>query len=428
MKQFVDLHMHSKYARACSKDLNLANIEKYARIKGLTIVGTGDISHPKWNEEMRKELIEDGSGILKSKTGFNFVLQGELSLMYSQGGKGRRIHYVYTVPDLDTLKQVNAALLKKGRLDYDGRPIFGFSSIEFVDMMMDINKDIEIIPAHVWTPWFGLFGSSTGFDSVEECFQDRSKHIHALETGLSSDPLMNWRLSSLDKYALLSFSDSHSFWPWRMGREATMLDIKPTYKELINAIRTKDGLLGTIEVDPNFGKYHFTGHRDCNISVDPAQSKKFREICPKCSRKMTVGVLERVEQLADRPEGFVPKDAKPYHALIPLSELIATVLKKPVASRQVWQEFYNLVSAGRTELDILLETPYDELHALVSGKLLADFIMRNREGKIKIRPGYDGVYGIPLLDEKEEELYVKEAQLAIAKLRAKQTGLQEFIS
>ncbi|MBI2546108.1 hypothetical protein HYV81_02925, partial [Candidatus Woesearchaeota archaeon] len=313
-------------------------------------------------------------------------------------------------------------------LDYDGRPIFGFSSIEFVDMMMDINKDIEIIPAHVWTPWFGLFGSSTGFDSVEECFQDRSKHIHALETGLSSDPLMNWRLSSLDKYALLSFSDSHSFWPWRMGREATMLDIKPTYKELINAIRTKDGLLGTIEVDPNFGKYHFTGHRDCNISVDPAQSKKFREICPKCSRKMTVGVLERVEQLADRPEGFVPKDAKPYHALIPLSELIATVLKKPVASRQVWQEFYNLVSAGRTELDILLETPYDELHALVSGKLLADFIMRNREGKIKIRPGYDGVYGIPLLDEKEEELYVKEAQLAIAKLRAKQTGLQEFIS
>ena len=428
MKHYVDLHMHSRYARACSKDLNLANIEKYARIKGLTIVGTGDISHLKWVDEIKKELVEDGTGILKSKTGFNFVLQGELSLMYSQGGKGRRIHYIYMVPDLNTLQQVNAALIKKGRLDYDGRPIFGMSSIDFVDLMMEISKEIEIIPAHVWTPWFGLFGSMSGFDSVEECFGDRAKYIHALETGLSSDPLMNWRLSKLDNYALVSFSDSHSFWPWRMGREATLFDIKPTYKELINAIRTKHGLSGTIEVDPSFGKYHYTGHRNCNISVDPVNSKKFKEICPKCGRKMTVGVAERVEELADRPEGTVLAGAKPFFSLIPLSEIISVVLKKPVAHKLVWQEFYNLVSAGRTEIEILLETPFDELKSLAADSMIAEALIKNREGKIKIKPGFDGVYGVPLLDEKEESEYVLETQQQMAKMRAKQTGLQEFIS
>lgn len=426
MKQYIDLHMHSRYARACSTQLSLANIEKYARIKGLNIVGTGDISHPKWTEEIRKELIEDGTGILKSKTGFNFILQGELSLMYSQSGKGRRIHYVYLVPDLDTLKQVNSALIKRGRLDYDGRPIFGMSSIEFVDMMIDISKDIEIIPAHCWTPWFGLFGSMSGFDSVEECFGERAKYIHALETGLSSDPMMNWRLSSLDKYALVSFSDSHSFWPWRIGREATVLDIKPTYKELINAIRTKNGLTATIEVDPNFGKYHYTGHRNCSVSLDPNNSRKFKDICPACSRKLTVGVLQRVEELADRPEGTIPEGAIPYHSLIPLSELISVVLKKTVSSKDVWQVFNSLLDV-RTELEVLLETPYDELKA-ASNEKMAEVIIKNREGKIKIRPGYDGVYGVPIIDEKEEQDYAKEAEKTISKYKQKQTGLQEFIS
>ena len=426
MKQYVDLHMHSKYARACSPQLDLPNIEKYARIKGLTVVGTGDISHPKWNEEIRKELIEDGTGILKSKTGFNFVLQGEISLMYSQGGKGRKIHYVYLVPDLDTLKQVNSALIKKGRLDYDGRPIFGMSSIEFVDMMIDISKDIEIIAAHCWTPWFGLFGSMSGFNSVEECFGERAKYIHALETGLSSDPMMNWRISSLDKYSLVSFSDSHSYWPWRMGREATIMDIKLTYKELINAIRTKKGLVGTIEVDPNFGKYHFTGHRNCNVSLDPNSSKKFKDICPNCGKKMTVGVLQRVEELADRPEGTILKDAVPFYSLIPLSELISVVLRKSVSSKEVWQVFYALVN-GKTEIEVLLETPYEELRSR-SNEKLAESIIKNREGKIKIKPGYDGVYGIPIIDEAEEQEYVKETEKIISKYKQKQKGLQEFIS
>ncbi len=426
MKQYIDLHMHSKYARACSAQLNLDNIEKYARIKGLSIVGTGDISHPKWTDEIRKELIEDGTGILKSKTGFNFVLQGELSLMYSQGGKGRRVHFVYLVPDLDTLKQVNAALIKKGRLDYDGRPIFGMSSMEFVDMMMDISKDIEIIGAHIWTPWFGLFGSMSGFDSVEECFQDRSKYIHALETGLSSDPMMNWRLSSLDNYALVSFSDSHSFWPWRIGREATIVDIKPVYKELIRAIRTKEGLTATIEVDPNFGKYHYTGHRNCNISLDPSNSKKFKDICPVCGRKLTVGVLQRVEELADRAEGTIPKGAIPYYSLIPLSELISVVLKRAISSKDVWQIYHSLLN-GRTEIEVLLETPYEELKA-ASNEKIAEIITQNREGKIKIKPGYDGVYGVPLIDESEEEEYAKETKQAITKYKQKQTGLQEFMS
>src|SRR3989338_2357073 len=304
MKIIADLHIHSRFSRATSKELNIKNLEKYAKIKGLNLLGTGDFTHPEWLKELKNELTEDETGILKTKTGFNFILQGEISLIYTQDGKGRRIHNVLLAKNLDVVEQINEALLKRGRLDYDGRPIFNLSCIEFTEMMKSIDKDIEIIPAHIWTPWFSLFGSMSGFDSVEECFKDQAKFIHALETGLSSDPAMNWRLSQLDNYTLISNSDSHSFWPWRIGRECNIFDIKLAYDAFIKSLKTKEGFIETIEVDPSYGKYHFDGHRLCKVCMSPKDAIKNKNICPKCGRKLTIGVLHRVEELADREEGF----------------------------------------------------------------------------------------------------------------------------
>jgi len=216
MKIISDLHLHSRFSRATSKELTIKNLEKYARMKGVNLLGTGDFTHPEWIKELKQELSEDDSGILKTKTGFNFLLSTEISLIYSQNNRGRKIHNIILAPDFETVEQITKALMRKGRVDYDGRPIFGMSCPEFVEMMKNVSEKIEIIPAHIWTPWFSLFGSMSGFDKIEDCFQDQTKHIHALETGLSSDPAMNWRLSALDKYALVSFSDLHSFWPWRI--------------------------------------------------------------------------------------------------------------------------------------------------------------------------------------------------------------------
>ena len=312
MKVISDLQVHSRFSRATSKQLNLENLEKFARIKGLNLLGTGDITHPEWLKELKQGLTEDDTGILKSKSGFSFVLQGEVSNIYTQDGKGRRIHNLILAKNFEIAEQIQEALKKKGRIDYDGRPIFGFNCIELVEMMKNIDEKIEIIPAHAWTPWFSLFGSMSGFDSVEECYKDQTKHIHAIETGLSSDPAMNWRLSQLDKFTLVSNSDAHSFWPWRIGREANVFDIDLTYDNLINAIRNKKGFLYTIEVDPNYGKYHLDGHRACNVCLEPKESLKNNNICPKCKKPLTVGVLQRVEQLADRDEGFKPKKRNPF--------------------------------------------------------------------------------------------------------------------
>jgi uncharacterized protein (TIGR00375 family) len=279
-------------------------------------------------------------------------------------------------------------------VDYDGRPIFNISCPEFTESLMGISKDIEIIPAHAWTPWFSVFGSSSGFNSIEECFLDQSKNIHAIETGLSSDPPMNWRISALDKYNLVSFSDLHSFWPWRMGREATVFELgELSYRGIVIAIRTGKGLAGTIECDPSYGKYHIDGHRLCNVSMEPAESRKIRNICPVCGQRMTIGVLHRVEELADRPEGYKPANAKPFHSLVPLSEIISAVIGSPVASKKVW-EVYTKLTAGRGELDVLLSTPADEIAGL-SGGAVAAAVETVRSGKLKIKPGYDGVYGEP---------------------------------
>ncbi len=399
MQIMADLHIHSRYARACSKQINIENLEKYARIKGLNLLGTGDFTHPSWVKEVKEKLEEDENGILWTKNKFPFIWQTEISLVYSQGGRGRRIHHLVLAPSYEIVRQITDALLKKGRVDYDGRPIFGMSSIEFVDMLMNISKEIEIISAHSWTPWFGIFGSKSGFDSVEECFGDRAKYIHALETGLSSDPEMNWRLSKLDKYSLVSFSDIHSFWPWRMGREATIFDIDLKYKGLIDALRTRKGLAGTIEVSPSYGKYHYDGHRNCNISLSPEESKKLRNICPKCRQPLTIGVMNRVEELADRPAGFVLKNAPKFYRLIPLSEIIAAVLGKGIASKDVWAEYYKIIK-DTNEFDILLNKNYEDLTKLANEKL-AKAVIDIRQGNINVKPGYDGVYGKLIIDNIE---------------------------
>ena len=420
MKIISDLHIHSKYSRATSKDLDFNNLEKYARIKGLNLLGTGDFTHPKWIQEIKNNLEEDGTGILKSKTGFNFLLSSEISLIYTQNNKGRKIHNIFLAPSIGVVEQINDSLKKKGRLDYDGRPIFGMSCVEFVDMMKNIDKDIEIIPAHVWTPWFSLFGSMSGFDKIEDCFQEQTKHVHALETGLSSDPAMNWRLSALDKYSLVSFSDSHSFWPWRIGREATVFDLKGlTYKNIISALKTKEGLNSTIEFWPEEGKYYYDGHRNCNICLNPSESIKKKDRCPKCGRTLTIGVAHRIELLADREEGFKPKDAAPFVNLIPLAELTAGALNCAVSAKKNLEEYFNLIKSFNNELNILLNVPEEELNKATKEKI-AELIIKNRNQKIKVKPGYDGVYGIPIFDNNqiiEEKGY---------KIKDKQTDLNEF--
>lgn len=429
MRFIADMHIHSKYSRACSKDLDIKNLEKWARVKGVDLLGTGDFTHPLWIKELKNSLTETekDTGFYQTKTGFPFVLQTEISLIYSQGGKGRRIHNLVFAPSFQAVDDITKALLKRGRVDYDGRPIFKIPCPEFVEMMKTIDERIQIIPAHAWTPWFGLYGANGGFDSIKECFQDQLKNVHAIETGLSSDPLMNWRLKQLDNINLVSFSDAHSFWPWRLGREATVFDIEPTFDALSQALEKGKGLTETIEVDPNFGKYHLTGHRNCEISLDAAEAKNRKNICPKCGKQLTVGVEQRIEELANRPLGYKPEHAKPFRSFIPLSELLAQFHKKAVASKGIWQEFYKLVNEKRTELDVLLKMPLNEIAAETSNEF-ADILQKNREGKIRVKGGYDGVYGVPLLREKEEEDEKNKAKKQKhMPSRHLQKGLQDFL-
>ncbi len=401
MKIIADLHIHGRYSRATSKKLDIESLEKYARIKGIDLMGTGDFTHPEWIQELRKELTENGSGILKTKTGFNFILQTEVSLIYTQAEKGRRVHIILLAPNFETVDKITNYFKSKGRVDYDGRPIFKISCIQIVKDMRLISKKIEIIPAHIWTPWFGLLGSKSGFDSVEEAFGDQAQYIHALETGLSSDPEMNWRLSSLDRYTLVSNSDLHSFWPWRIGREANIFNLTElSYDELINAIKNKK--VSTIEVDPGYGKYHFDGHRNCKVSMSPEETKKNNNLCPVCGKPLVIGVLNRVEELADRPKGFIPENAQKFFKLMPLSEIISMVKGWKFSTKKNINEYYRIVSGGRTEYYILLNASEEELLALTE-KDIVENILKNRKGDIEVKPGYDGEYGIPVYGNVKEK-------------------------
>lgn len=391
----IDLHLHSKYSRATSKDLSFETLVKYAKIKGVDILGTGDFTHPEHIKSIKKLKEKDGLYYYKD---FPFIITGEISLMYTQE-KARKVHLVILVPNIETAEKINLWLDTIGRRDYDGRPIFGISCQEFTKKMLEISNEIEIIPAHIWTPWFGIFGSKSGFDSIKEAFGDQIKYIHAVETGLSSDPTMNWRLSQLDPFTILSFSDSHSYWPWRIGREATIIDSKGSlsYQSLIDAIRTNT-IFGTIEVDPAYGMYHYDGHRNCNFSCSSQETKKLNKICPVCGDELTIGVEYRVEELADRPAGFIPKQAKKFYKLLPLHELISIFTSFGLASKKNWNIYNDLINKFQTEFNILLNIEKQELKDNKIPDKLIDLIMKNRIGNIKVIPGYDGVYGKPLLE------------------------------
>jgi uncharacterized protein (TIGR00375 family) len=382
--------------------MNIENLEKFAKFKGLNLLGTGDFTHPLWLNELKRNLIEIKDTDLfqfKDKDIF-FMLQTEVSNIYEQDGKIRKIHNVILAPSFDIVEQINEFLKNYGNLSSDGRPMLNnINCVELVGGLMKISKEIMIIPAHAWTPWFSIFGSKSGFDSLEECFQDQTKYIFAIETGLSSNPAMNWRLSALDNISLVSNSDSHSPWPTRLGRELNVFDTEMNYKEIINAIKEKNPkkFLYTIEVDPSYGKYHWDGHRNCNVSLDPKESTKYHDICPVCRKTLTIGVLHRVKELADREEGFVPKNAIPFKTLLPLSELIASVYNTQAFSKKVWEESTRLIKEFGSELNVLLDANEEKLRLLVNEKVV-DTIMKNREGKLKIRPGYDGVYGELVLD------------------------------
>jgi uncharacterized protein (TIGR00375 family) len=423
---FADLHIHSRYSRACSKDITLENLVKWAKIKGLGLLGTGDFTHPFWLKDIREKLV-DKQGLYylqdvrdASKNsisehpkvannderlfGFPFILTGEISLIYTQGGKGRRVHLVVLAPSLEVVDKINAYLDKKGRRDYDGRPIFKISCEEFTKEMLRISGDIELIPAHAWTPYFGIFGSMSGFDSLKEAFGEQIGNIHAIETGMSSDPLMNWHISELNSRTIVSFSDSHSFWPWRIGREATIFSQVESYDDVISAIRNNK-ILGTVETDPSYGKYHWDGHANCNFSCPPGECKKINYICPVCHRQLTIGVENRVERLTDQD---IEKNLnrKKYYKLLPLHELIALAKASTLASKKTWLAYNNLIEKFGNEFNILLDvSKTDLIKALPQDNLLADLIIQNREGKIKVKPGYDGVYGIPLLSEMQKKLF-----------------------
>jgi uncharacterized protein (TIGR00375 family) len=386
---FVDLHIHSKYSRATSKNMDVDNLVHFGKIKGLNVIGTGDFTHPKYLKEL-KEKLEKDENIYKFGDMY-FVLTTEVNNQYYDAGKYRRVHNVIMAPDFDTVDQVNEYLSKFGDLSLDGRPTLKLPCSEMVYELKHISDDIEIIPAHIWTPWFGVLGSKSGYDSIEDCFKDQTKNISALETGLSSDPPMNFMVSKLDKFILVSNSDAHSPYPWRLGREANCINVKPDYFEILKAIRTGNNFEFTIEVDPAYGKYHFDGNRETGVVIDPLENQSFKDY-----GKMTIGVLHRVKDLGDREYGFVLKNKPKYVHILPFGELLKHIKKLNFNTKGFWKEYNAWVEKFGNEFNLLLYAPIDEIKKY--DKEIAYWIKKNREGKIKVKPGYDGVYGEPIFD------------------------------
>jgi len=398
--------------------MRIEEIARFAKIKGLNLVGTGDFTHPKWLKELQETLIYDvESGLYKLANDpdfpVSFMITTEVSTVFTFEGEIKKIHHVILTPSIETAVQINERLSRYGDLSADGRPTLGMSAPQLVEEVMEVSSENMVFPAHAWTPWFSIFGAFSGFDSVEDCYQDMTKHIYAIETGLSSDPPMNWRLSKLDRFTLVSNSDSHSYWPWRMGREANVFEVeKISYREIIDAIRKKDKarFKFTIETDPAYGKYHWTGHRNCNVSLPPKEAIKLGNICPVCRKKLTKGVEQRVEELADRPEGFIPKNAIGYMHLLPLSEIIAAALEVDSPSTQhVWNIYNKLVEKFGDEYTVLIDAPRQALENITDQRI-AEAIVRVREGRIKVIPGYDGVYGQPIIFDENAKTHREKVQ------------------
>jgi len=460
MSKFVaDLHLHSSYARATSRNLNFDTLSEWAKFKGIQILSSADFTHPVWWEETKSKLKESKYDGFYHYDNSHFVLGSEISSIYSQGGRVRRTHCLLYFPEMADVDKFNALLGKMANLRADGRPIVGLSAKQLLELALSVNEKVIFIPAHAWTPWFSLYGSNSGFDSIDECFGDLSKYIYAIETGLSSDPAMNWRIKELDNRSIVSFSDAHS--APKMGREATIFEADFSYEGVLEALKTPAGPVSsvsqtpqsvsglteipsslgpsslppadrnprvafTVEFFPEEGKYHFTGHRNCNVRHSPIETAKEGIICPQCKKKLTIGVMHRVEQLADksRSEGFKPEDRPDFKSLVPLLEILAESLKTNTYSERVSNDYKKLIDHFGSELTILLKAPIDELEN-VGGERTAEGIRKVRTGDIVIEPGFDGVYGVVRIwpTSLSGRVEQKQIRIPVQKQANGQTGL-----
>jgi uncharacterized protein (TIGR00375 family) len=411
MSFVADFHIHSKYSRATSRDMDVAHIASWAKLKGISLMGTGDFTHHLWLEELKLKLEPAGKGLFVHD-GIRFILSAEISSIYSKNNRTYRIHNLIFAPSFASVDKINRALGAVGNLASDGRPILGLDASQLAHIVFDIDENCMVVPGHIWTPWFSLFGSNSGFDRVGDCFEKETDKIFALETGLSSDPAMNWRLSALDRFSLISNSDSHS--PSKIGREANVFDCEMSYDAIRDALRTKDKkkFLYTIEFFPEEGKYHYDGHRLCGVSFSPEESSRSGNRCPKCRKPLTIGVMNRVNQLADRPAGFTPENAIPFKNFIPLDEIIADAKGVSKTAVAVEREYRQILSRLGTEFDVLTKVSQEDLDRLVAPKI-AEGIARVRAGKVRVAPGYDGEYGKISIFSKEEFSSGKDEQMSL---------------
>lgn len=417
MKFSADLHIHSKYSRAVSSKMVLEELDRWADDKGILVMGTGDFTHPAWMKEIKEKLEPAEQGLFRLKKKYKlptmkgtfaetrFMLSVEISCIYSRGGKTRRVHHIVMVPDIESAEKINKQLSFIGKLASDGRPILGLDSEELAKIVFGANENAVIVPAHAWTPWFGVLGSMSGFDSLEECFGEYTDKIFAIETGLSSDPGMNWRVPMLDKIAFISNSDSHSL--QRIGREVNVFDCELSYDGIMSAIKSRNPkkFLSTVEFFPEEGKYHYDGHRACGVMMTPIDSRKLNGICPKCNKKMTLGVVYRVAELADkkRPEGYQDPKRVPFRNLVTLDSIIGEALDKGKATKSVMREYEKLIKTFNSEFNLLLNVPIKDI-ASATNEMIAEGVSRVRKGKLTILPGYDGEFGtIKIFEDSERK-------------------------
>lgn len=393
----ADLHLHSSYAYATSKHLNLENMAHWARVKGIDLLASADFTHPEWFDELSQKLTENGDGLYEFD-GARFVLGTEVSCIAKVHGRSRRVHLLLFAPSLEVVTRINEAVSSLGKLGSDGRPILGIPPRELTELLLGIDNKCIVIPAHVWTPWYGIFGAKSGFDSLEEAFGDMTKHIHAIETGLSSDPAMNWSIPELDNLSIVSFSDAHSL-P-KMARELTVFNGTMSYDGLLSALRNQD-ISHTIEFFPEEGKYHQSGHRRCGVNLTPRQISENGPTCPVCGRLMTLGVLQRVDELASREvETFVDESGltrsdntrPPFRSLVGLQQIISEAIGKGVGTKAVSNHYLRLVKALGSEIAVLTESDYSDIESKANDRI-AEGVSRVRRGDIYIEPGFDGEYG-----------------------------------
>jgi uncharacterized protein (TIGR00375 family) len=410
MRIVADLHVHSKYARGTSPKCDIEGLSEGAKVKGIDLIATGDFTHPAYFTEIKRELKDDEGGIFPYK-GVNFILSTELSVIFELKGKVRKMHHVVLAPSMDMAAQIADRISKHGNLSADGRPMLMMSSAELADELFSISPRISIIPAHVWTPWFSIFGSRSGVDSVEEAFQEHASRIFALETGLSSDPAMNWTLSSLDRFSLVSNSDAHSL--EKLGREANVFELEElTYDSIIGAIKTREGFVKTYEFYPEEGKYHYDGHRKCNVVMSPQEADSHGLICPVCRKKLTIGVAHRVSDLADRKQGYRPEGAVPFKYIVPLSTVISKSLKKGENTKAVREEHSKLIRYFGSEFSVFEADP--EQIRLATRPEVADALLKALEGRVRWVPGHDGVFGKLILGEEQRKNVVDKRQKSLS--------------